>query len=697
MAGQYIANLYDQMENEVVADIARRVKKTNRFTETAEIQAKALRAQGYSPAKIQAEVMKRLNADNDYLQFVAENTRAYKQEVKQLIKETVAQAVIDGDALIAAAGDMAWNDDLQVWADHGVDLKKDNTLRQFQKAFTEQTVGELKNITRTTALQVAGVPILDAYHHELDLAVLKVASGSFSFTQAMEDCCRRLGSNGVAVIYPSGKKYSLEAATRMTMKTGLSQLAGKVTEHNLEKTGTALVYVSAHAGARPEHAEWQGKVYTYTGEPSKKYPDFYEATGYGTLTGLKGVNCSHEFYPHWEGDPIPEFREPDPVTIDGKDYTFYEATQEQRKMERQVRNMKREQAAAEAAGDQKKAAELEAKIRATRQEYGQFSQQAGLRAKYERMGIFDGNNNGGSKAAWVMPPTPAQAIAEMTKKQNISEIKTLKNIDKEVKAQEQRTLDRLALGKQWNILTKEDYKKYDELLTDLVDKNEFRMRIPADDAKTIKAIINDGQIKNQFDTQTSKGALDNELRKKASIKMYGIKGEVEGSDLEKYGYLGSADILKDDKGAVKNYGSGIVTLKKSAMMERTTITEGDSLATFRMGENRIRPCKVTEINSMACSDHAFDASGNYLKDKIKEIDEISEKKRADVNSFSRLFGGTKNGYLELQYHGDLTLQDIESICLDKKVIDELTPDEVEKLKINGVKILYKQDKKIIEI
>lgn len=483
MAGQYIANLYDQMENEVVADIARRVKKTNRFTETAEIQAKALRAQGYSPAKIQAEVMKRLNADNDYLQFVAENTRAYKQEVKELIKETVAQAVIDGDALIAAAGDMAWNDDLQVWADHGVDLKKDNTLRQFQKAFTEQTVGELKNITRTTALQVAGVPILDAYHHELDLAVLKVASGSFSFTQAMEDCCRRLGSNGVAVIYPSGKKYSLEAATRMTMKTGLSQLAGKVTEHNLEKTGTALVYVSAHAGARPEHAEWQGKVYTYTGEPSKKYPDFYEATGYGTLTGLKGVNCSHEFYPHWEGDPIPEFREPDPVTVNGKDYTFYEATQEQRKMERQVRNMKREQAAAEAAGDQKKAAELEAKIRATRQEYGQFSQQAGLRAKYERMGIFDGNTGGpGSKAVKITPPMKAagaakkaaEAAAQRTAKEEIEreaelkkKIRTGPGRDKDGVRKENG--DEIGIWDQVDIVKKEMKIKSDDEALDYVD------------------------------------------------------------------------------------------------------------------------------------------------------------------------------------------------------------------------------------
>lgn len=410
MAGQYIANLYDEMERQVVADIARRVSKTDRFTETAEIQAKALRAQGYSPAQIQAEVMKQLNANNDYLQFVAENTRAYKQEVKEIIKATVAQAVIDGDDLVATAGEMAWNDDLQVWQDHGVDLKKDNTLRQIQKAYTEQTVGELKNITRTSAMEVGGVPILDAYHHELDLAVLKTASGTFTFQQSMEDCCRRLGNSGVQVKYPSGKKYSLEAATRMTVKTGLSQLSGKITEENMKKTSTDLVYVSAHAGSRPEHAEWQGKVYTYKGKPSRKYPDFIEATGYGTVTGLKGVNCSHSFYPWWEGDEIPEFHEPEPVTIDGKEYTYYEATQKQRQMERSVRNMKREKAAAEAAGDTQKAEELEKKMRATRQEYNAFSKQAGLRPKTERMRIFDSdNNNPGSTSAKITPPTPAKA------------------------------------------------------------------------------------------------------------------------------------------------------------------------------------------------------------------------------------------------------------------------------------------------
>lgn len=407
MAGEYIAALYNQMEEEVIADIARRVRKTDRFTETAEIMAKALRAQGYSPDRIQVEVMKKLNTDNVYLQYVANETRAYKQEVKQIIAQTVADAAAAGDALTAAAGEMSWNDDLQIWADHGVDLKKDNTLRQIQKAFTDQTVGELKNITRTSALFVGGVPILDAYHHELDLAIVKIASGAFTFGQAMDDCCRRLGG-GAQVIYPSGRKYSIEAAARMTLKTGLSQMAGRITERNIEKTGVDFVFVQAHAGARPEHAEWQGKVYTYKGKPSKQYPDFFEATGYGTVTGLKGVNCSHEFYPWWPGDPIPEFKEPEPVTIDGKSYSFYEATQEQRKMERDVRNMKREAAAAKAAGNTERAEKLEAKIKETRREYTEFSKAAGLRPKTERMKVY------GSAGTKVTIPTSKQ-LAEKTK------------------------------------------------------------------------------------------------------------------------------------------------------------------------------------------------------------------------------------------------------------------------------------------
>lgn len=61
-----------------------------------------------------------------------------------------------------------------------------------------------------------------------------------------------------------------------------------------------MVEVTAHSGARPEHAEWQGKIYSRSGK-SKKYPDLVEATGYGTGPGLGGWNCRHSMFPYYEG------------------------------------------------------------------------------------------------------------------------------------------------------------------------------------------------------------------------------------------------------------------------------------------------------------------------------------------------------------------------------------------------------------
>lgn len=61
-----------------------------------------------------------------------------------------------------------------------------------------------------------------------------------------------------------------------------------------------MVEVTAHSGARPEHAEWQGKVYSRSGK-SKKYPSLNDKTGYGTGPGLGGWNCRHSMFPFYEG------------------------------------------------------------------------------------------------------------------------------------------------------------------------------------------------------------------------------------------------------------------------------------------------------------------------------------------------------------------------------------------------------------
>ena len=350
--------------------------------------AKAMREQGYNTAKIQREVLKTLRADKSYKSTVAQNTKAYKQFIKNIIKDTVYKAAIAGDKLVGSAGDMAWNDDLQVWKAHNIDLKKPNNLNQLYQAFKLQTKQQLRNITQSTGFKgtlLGTTGVLNMYQRSMDLAILKLSTGTFSYDQVVKDLVHQLAQSGLRSIdYASGRSYHIDTAARMVVRTASSQLAGKITEMNIKKTGVELVYVDAHAGARPSHAQWQGKVYSYKGT-SKKYDDFYSATNYGDVDGLKGVNCTHNFYPYWEGSPIPKFEEPEPVKVNGKEYTRYEATQEQRKMERGIRATKREIEALKEIGYD--TTDFNKKLNSQLREYNQFSKAVDLRPKKNRLNV----------------------------------------------------------------------------------------------------------------------------------------------------------------------------------------------------------------------------------------------------------------------------------------------------------------------
>lgn len=392
--------LYQNLEDEVIADIARRVQKTGRYTETAELMAKSMVEQGYSAEKIQAEVMKMLRADKAYQMAVAENTAAYKQEVQDIINQTVEEAKKAGNVLVAEAGDMAWNNDLSMWQEHGGDLKKPNSMSQLLASFQEQTAGELKNLTRSMGFKntVFGTTgVLNAYQREMDLALLKVATGAFSYDQAVNDCVHRLAQSGLRSIdYASGRSYQLDTAARMSIRTGLSQLSGKIMEANLKQTGQDLVITSQHMGSRPEHAVWQNKVFSYSGK-SKKYPDFFKETGYGTVTGLKGANCTHDFYPFWEGASVipDDLEEPAPVTINGREYDYYQVSQQQRKMERDIRATKREIEAQKAIGGD--TTTLQNQLRKQTADYKQFSALAGVKAKNNRLRVVNGSSQNTKK------------------------------------------------------------------------------------------------------------------------------------------------------------------------------------------------------------------------------------------------------------------------------------------------------------
>ena len=401
LGDKYLVGLYQELEREVLQDIARRVRKTERLTETAEIMVKSMRENGYSAAEIHAEVMKKLNATPEYRRMIAENTYAYKQEVKQKIAETVKTAKEAGDKLIGEAGEMAFNEDLSMWEQGGVDLKRPNSMKQITDGFKAQAKNDLKNISGTTAFKsplLGTVKTAEAYQRSLDLALLKVSTGTYSYRQACDDVIKEFTRSGLRTVdYASGRTYQVDTAVRMIVRTSTAQLAGKITEANCKTTGQDLVIISQHMGSRDTHAGFQNKVFSMSGK-SKKYPDIHaplgEGCAYGRPEGLQGPNCTHMFYPFWEGiSEIPEpLKEPDPVEYKGRSYTRYEATQQMRAMEREIRALKREKYVARTGGEVE---HLNAQIRTARADYMSFSEAMNLKPKENRLLV------GGERSKWA--------------------------------------------------------------------------------------------------------------------------------------------------------------------------------------------------------------------------------------------------------------------------------------------------------
>jgi len=253
-----------------------------------------------------------------------------------------------------------------------------------------KTMGIMENLTLTTA-NTAQEAFIDA----ADLAYTQVTTGAFDYITAIKNAVKDVAGTGLQVIhYPSGHRDKLDVAMRRAVLTGVSQTASSIQLELAKEMGTDLVQVSAHIGARnkgegPEnHESWQGKIYSISGE-HEDYGDFFEITGYGTGPGLHGWNCRHSFYPFFEGISVKQYTDKDlktyqgpDVEYNGKTMTYYDATQVQRRIERQIRKAKRQANAVRAAGldhspERRQIRRLQAKMR-------DFVDQTGLIRQYER-------------------------------------------------------------------------------------------------------------------------------------------------------------------------------------------------------------------------------------------------------------------------------------------------------------------------
>lgn len=411
--------LFQYLEHEVIVDVARRIKESLAYTRTAEIEAQSLLRLGYSPARIRKEAMKLLRSDAEFRKIVAKNTLEHKKQVKKLLREITNEAYKRNDMLFSDMGDLSYLDDLRVWKSNGSDLTDDSYLHDLVSGIGRQTRDELTNITRTTGFKtIAGFEsIQDTYRRELDKALIKICTGTFSKEEVIYDVIHDLAHSGLRTIdYGSGRHKQLDTAVKLAVRTGGHQLSEQISANNILNSGENLVYVSRHWGARntgtghANHEQWQGKVYYI--KPGKNYGeeakrigqdyimDLWYATGYSMdgahpndPLGLNGYNCRHKTYVFFEGaskisDIQKEEPEPAPVEINGKMYDYYAMSQKMRAMERNIRALKREREALTTLGMDAK--DIKARIKKKTAEYEAFCDKYGLKAKLNRLRYDNG-------------------------------------------------------------------------------------------------------------------------------------------------------------------------------------------------------------------------------------------------------------------------------------------------------------------
>lgn len=352
-----MVKLYAQAEMDILADMARRINGFDLFIPSAQYQMQMLEEMGALRSEILAQLRK--------------ITGKSQKELAAIMKEAGMETLEEDEAVYQAAG----------LSSGKTTVSPD--VRATLEAGLKKTGGLFDNLTKTTANTAT-----KQFERALDRAYMQVTSGAIDPASAVKGALKSLSKQGVASIkYPSGHTDSIEVAVRRATITGVNQTCLKVQEVRADELGVDLVETTAHAGARPDHAVWQGQIFSRSGK-STKYPDFVQITGYGTGAGLGGWNCSHSFRPYIEGLPrtyskeLLDDYEATNYTYNGQKLTEYEALQEQRSIERNIRRWKREEHAMKAAG--LPGSEAKAKVTEWNKRQADFLEQTGLKRQRER-------------------------------------------------------------------------------------------------------------------------------------------------------------------------------------------------------------------------------------------------------------------------------------------------------------------------
>lgn len=385
-AADDILAIYEKLDESGVAAICKRLARLDEVTSATVWQANRLQEAGL--------------LYNEMISMICVTTGKSEKAIKQLFEEAAIEAIEYDDSIYRAAG----------LSPRPLQLSPSMLL--VLQAGLEKTNGLMKNLTLTTA-----VSSQQAYIQAADLAYMQISTGLMDYQTAIAQAVKTAAQKGLSVLYPSGHIDSLDVAIRRACLTGVNQTCAQVQITRADDMNCDLVETTAHVGARPSHQDWQGQVFSRS-ERSTKYRPF-SVTGYGTGSGLCGWNCRHSFFPFFEGlsesayprEQLDEYKNKT-VKYNDKEISYYEATQVQRRMEREIRKTKRTLTGIDTARKEADSPALQTeftkqavKLKQQQRKLKEFCQETGLYRRANREQVYVSKGGGfdrsvAQKAVW---------------------------------------------------------------------------------------------------------------------------------------------------------------------------------------------------------------------------------------------------------------------------------------------------------
>lgn len=282
---------------------------------------------------------------------------------------------------------------LMQWAaEKTAPLENSESLRNIADAYVEVTRNEVTHVLgELAAADVDGrvYPIKDVYRRTMDYVFRQVSSGAKTPEQAVRRATLRLWQRGIRTIERSdGRSFSVEYMAQRAIMSKMGEMTTAINEKHHNDGGYNGWEISAHSACAPDHESIQGRQYS---------DEEYKILNSRLQRRIGTLSCKHIAWPiklgvdkpQWTQEQLAELAQQNAqgITYEGRHYTQYEATQQQKALENSIRQCKDRIAAAQEQGELGSGELRSSRIllRQLKAEYERFSAAAGLPTAPERL------------------------------------------------------------------------------------------------------------------------------------------------------------------------------------------------------------------------------------------------------------------------------------------------------------------------